>query len=167
MLIAAVFVLAGCHEPTPDPTNGNDDAPPSTPDDGDGVGAPMSRTLAEGQQSGHEEPLRSVIRNQDDWEAFWSNHTSREMEPSEPPAVDFDAEQVIAVVLGERSNGCYHVDLALEWGEDTIDVEVTEYVPTEDMICPEVITYPFKVIATSQTADVTFTEQTVAGQPGQ
>ena len=62
-------------------------------------GLPL-RTLAQGTRSGHPvgqlfAPSALLLRDQSAWNAFWQLHA-----PSDPPAVDFAREQVLAVFSG-------------------------------------------------------------------
>jgi hypothetical protein len=62
-------------------------------------------TVEKGYRSGIRGPLQTVIRNQDEWNAFWKRHSSTDTNPTPVPIVDFDREMVVGIFLGEKSTG--------------------------------------------------------------
>ncbi len=108
------------------------------------------RDLAQGQHSGHKQQDRRVITSQDEWKTFWETHEENRTDKSDPPEVDFSSERVVAVVLGERPNGCYSVkvtDVEPDQQSGETRVNVTEKVPSPDAVCPQVIVHPFHFVA--------------------
>jgi hypothetical protein len=165
LFVALNAALAGCHDGVTDGAQdgggGRGDGNGTGDDPGEGV-----RTVAVGQQSGHNE-TRTVIESHDEWVEFWAAHTAIESPPSDAPAVDFGSERVVAIVLGERPDGCHHVRLqAMRDGGQT-RVAVAEYVPTAEMVCTTVITRPYHFIAVPDDGtEVVFTvTTTIQGEP--
>lgn len=155
----ALFLAIGCIAPEMPPT-----------DDEDGETAPVAtRNLEQGQHSGHTEKRHEVIEDAQSWEAFWQTHSRDQIPQPEAPEMDFNTERVVIAVQGERPNGCYHVmitDVQLVDGQTR--VEVTEYVPTEDMVCTDVIVQPHHFIAVpADSSPVAFEEHEVEGFPEQ
>ena len=68
-------------------------------------------TVEKGQRSGIREALQTVIRNRDEWNAFWKRHASTNTPPALAPIVDFDREMVVGIFLGEKSTGGYEVEI--------------------------------------------------------
>ena len=92
-----------------------------------------------------------VIRDAADFEAFWSDlHGNLEPEPALPD-VDFSSEMVIAVFLGERSNGGFSVEIEriVQQG-DRIGLQVKETAPGPNCVTPAVISSPYHIIKLKQ-----------------
>ena len=66
-------------------------------------------TVEKGYRSGVREPLQIVIRNQDEWNAFWKRHSYTDTNLLSAPIVYFDRELVVGIFLGEKSTGGYDV----------------------------------------------------------
>jgi len=111
-------------------------------------------TLDEGQ-NGFMEPLEIIIRNQVQWEDVWF-----ELHPDpghEPPWVDFNLDQVVVAMLGERTFSGYsvHIDCVKEiggpdGGPHTI-VDYTEEIPGPDCPVENVTDYPYQIVKTPLT----------------
>jgi hypothetical protein len=178
-LAALALALAGCHEVDPPPGEGFDPADPVDPgngapppppepgpeDPGEGEGF---RSLALGQHSGHRDGVERVISTEEEWSAFWETHTADETPAPERPAVDFESERVVAIVLTDRPNGCHYVvvkNVTEADGETRVDGR--EYTPSPDMVCTDVITQPFHFVAVpADGTDVVLARETVEGSPG-
>lgn len=107
------------------------------------------RDLDQGQQSGHHEGDRRVITSQEEWEAFWQDHDER-LGEREAPQVNFSRERVVAVLMGERPNGCYAIkitDVRLGMDADEMLVNVTGRVPGPDEMCTQAIVHPYHFVA--------------------
>lgn len=135
--LLSMVVLAGCI--------GND-----LRREGNGEQAPVVvRELAHGQQSGHTQEERLVFTSQQEWEAFWHAHDDG-MAQEGPPEVDFDAERVVAVTMGERPNGCYAIkvpEARLSADAQETWVNVTSRVPGPDEMCTQQIVHPYHFVA--------------------
>jgi subtilisin family serine protease len=60
-------------------------------------------TIEKGYRSGVRESLQLVIRNQDEWNAFWKRHSSIDTNPPPSPIIEFNREMV---------DDCYGIDVA-------------------------------------------------------
>jgi hypothetical protein len=68
-------------------------------------------TLAQGATSGLTRPESRVIRNAQAWQQLWKRHAA-EIEPAPAlPEVDFAAEMVIVVALGDRPSAGWSVEI--------------------------------------------------------
>jgi hypothetical protein len=148
--LLVAFLLAGCHEIGVEP---GEDAVMTEVD---------VRDLDLGQHSGHEQEDRRLITSQSDWESFWQQHRDPMTEEEEAPAVDFDQERIIAVLMGQRPNGCYAIMVSEvlrdEAAQRTV-ANVTSVVPSPEAMCPQVIVHPFHFIAVPDDGtDVVFVE---------
>lgn len=65
--------------------------------------------LARGQQSAIRIPLVRAIADPVLWADLWAALTANQADPPERPAVDFDKETVVVLLLGERRTGGYSV----------------------------------------------------------
>lgn len=81
------------------------------------------RTLDVGDHSAIGDPTRALLLDEASWDDLWARHAQGQPRP----AVDFPREVVIAIVLGERSVGCWAVrvtDVRLVGQEAVVDVVV-------------------------------------------
>jgi len=124
------------------------------------TGAVNVEEIDRGQHGDIVEGTREVIRDEQAYAAFWEQlHADRSSVPDRP-AVDFDTQIVIAVVLGQRPNGGYSVavDEVLTTESGTpIQVRFTERIPGDGCPATQALTSPY-VLATVETdgGEVTF-----------
>jgi hypothetical protein len=108
-------------------------------------------TLQKGQYSGVREPLHLVIRAQDQWEDVWKRHSSIEASPPPPPPVDFSAEMVAGVFLGEKSTGGYEAEIIrAEPSDSTLYLYYREKRPSQDAVAIQALTQPYHLIKVSR-----------------
>jgi hypothetical protein len=113
----------------------------------DGADASV-QTVVRSTHSGVATGQNVVIKDSDAWAALWARHTSNPTPGSSVPAIDFAHNQVAAVFLGRRTNGCYAVEITKVLEDaSSISVEYLETVPQPDSICTQAITYPVHIIA--------------------
>lgn len=109
-------------------------------------------TVVQNSQSGYDLPTRAVIRTTSDWSQAWQT-LHRGLNPGPPiPAVDFDREMLVLAAAGERSDGCYSIEVtrATLKGDGSLEFEVTETVPGPNCICTQAITQPVHVAKLSR-----------------
>ena len=121
------------------------------------------RQIAAGEQSGIENSGRTVIRNQEAWQAWWREHTKNQFDPAnpnDPPKVDFDKEMILAATMGERSSGGFGIHFAgIKTEGTTLKVIVKSTSPDPDGFVTTVMTYPFAIIAVPKhDGEVVFTD---------
>src|SRR5947209_5216395 len=74
-------------------------------------GSLVLRTLAQGQTSPVEKPLRQVARTPAEWNALWARHLGATAGGKPAPKLDFTREMGAAVFLGTRPSGGYSVEI--------------------------------------------------------
>lgn len=108
-----------------------------------GQGARDLKVLAEGFHSSITEPFVAVVRDADTYDALRKHDANL-------PNVDadfFKTNIVIAAFLGERNTGGYSIEISKQpLGE----IRVAERAPGKDMMVPQMITTPFKVVSVSR-----------------
>ena len=101
-------------------------------------------SVAQGTNSGVEEPRQVVVRSAGEWQELWKEHGAR----TPPPAVDFSKSNVVAVFLGSRPTGGYRVTITGATSEDGgVVVEYAERRPGRGDIVTQILTSPFHIVA--------------------
>jgi hypothetical protein len=104
-------------------------------------------TIQKGIYSGVREPLQVVIRSQQEWAALWSRHASGRHPAAPPPDIDFSAEMVVGLFLGEKSTGGYSVEITTaELAGSRLHVYYRERSPARDALVTQVMTQPHHLI---------------------
>lgn len=106
------------------------------------------------------EGTRTVLRDEEDYAAFWERLHADHSTTPERPEVDFETKVVVGIVLGERSSGGYSAEIdgihASEDGE-TIQVQYTEEVPGDGCAVTTALTSPYVLVAVeAQTEEFAF-----------
>lgn len=114
------------------------------------TGAVNVEQIDQGQYGDIVEGTETVLRNEQEYSTFWMMmHADRDSVP-DWPAVDFENQVVVAVVMGERPTGGYSVDveevMASEDGNQ-VRVEYTETVPGDNCGVTHAITSPYVLAA--------------------
>jgi len=112
------------------------------------VETPLSiATVVRGHRSGIREPLQTVIRKQDEWNAFWKRHSSIETNPQLAPSVDFDREMVVGIFLGEKPTGGYEVEIVrAERRDSSLYFYYREKSPPPGAMVTQALTQPFHLV---------------------
>lgn len=124
-----------------------------------GAGAVNVEQIDRGQYGDIVEGTRTVLRDEDEYAAFWKRlHADQKSVPARP-SVDFNKQVVIAIVLGQRPSGGYSVKidevLANTKGKK-LQVRYTETTPGEGCAVTTVLTSPY-ILATVETQEGDFT----------
>jgi len=135
-------------------SSGSTPAPQGTPQSSPTVPvkapAEVFETIDIGDQSGvadEGEPLLFVAETEEEWRDFWFFHSSGVIDGSDPPAVDFSREMVIAAVDQAEPSGGYGLEITgIEEVEGRLVVRVSKTIPGPDCIVITVITQPFHVV---------------------
>lgn len=153
------LVLGGC-----DGISGATDGPPNfsveLATETLNTGAVTVGEIEQGQYGDIVDGTQEVLRDEDAYASFWEELHADQGSVPDRPAVDFDTQVVVAVVLGQRPTGGYSVEidevLATESGGQN-QVRFTESVPGDECGTIQVLTSPY-VLATVETqgGDVTF-----------
>jgi hypothetical protein len=112
------------------------------------VETPLSiATVEKGYRSGIRGPLQAVIRNPDEWNAFWKRHSSTDTHPALPPIVDFDRELVVGIFLGEKPTGGYQVEIVRgERRDSSLYFYYREESPRPGAMVTQALTQPFHLV---------------------
>jgi hypothetical protein len=112
-------------------------------------------TVDKGFYSGVREPLKVVISSQEEWAALWSRHASGRRPASLPPLIDFSAEMVIGLFLGEKSTGGHSVEITrAELDGSNLRFYYRERNPPPGAIVPQVLTQPYHLVSLSRSESV-------------
>jgi hypothetical protein len=104
-------------------------------------------TVEKGDRSGIRKPLQTVIRNQDEWKAFWKRHSSTDANPTLAPIVDFDREMIVGIFLGEKSTGGYEVEIVrAERRDSLLYFYYREESPPPGAMVTQALTQPFHLV---------------------
>lgn len=104
-------------------------------------------TIQKGFYSGVREPLQVVIRDQQQWVALWARHSSIRDKPPPPPSVDFAAEMVVGLFLGQKSTGGYSVEITrAEMDGSDLRFYYRERSPTPGTIVTQALTQPYHLV---------------------
>ncbi|KAL7553071.1 hypothetical protein ACHAWF_016335 [Thalassiosira exigua] len=121
------------------------------------------RTIDRGTHSGIDEALTEVYRTAEDFEDFWTKHTSRQWPPPEAPDVDFGSRMVVAVFRGRKPSGGYDVEIAsvdeLSDNGGSLVVRAVTSDPPEGSMVTGALTQPHHIISLDASdRDVVFEE---------
>jgi len=106
-----------------------------------------SGSVGKGFNSGHTERKNYVLRNQNDWELIWNQHTLNTGPKPDVPVIDFDKEMVIAVFAGEFPTGGYNIEIQeIKDSARMVKVRIQEISPSENCFVSQAFTQPFHII---------------------
>lgn len=110
-------------------------------------------TLDRGSQSGVRERKLVVIKNENDWKALWTSHTSLSVPLKAMPPADFQTEMIVAVFSGEKPTGGYSIEITGIREDSTkhaLEVVVHESNPSRDAMVTQVLTQPYHIVKLRQ-----------------
>jgi PrcB C-terminal len=112
------------------------------------VATPLSiATVQKGNRSAIRAPLQTIIRNQDEWKAFWKRHSSTDADQAPATIVDFDREMVVGIFLGEKSTGGYEVEIVrAEQRDSALYFYYREESPPPGAMVTQSLTQPFHLV---------------------
>ena len=100
-----------------------------------------------GISSGFQQPARVVIDNQQDWGSFWETYEQGRFPKTDPPAIDFERNQIIAGIMGQRNTGGYDISIAGVFeSTDGVIVRVLETSPGRDCAVIQAVTSPVTAV---------------------
>lgn len=122
--------------------------------------APVDTVLVQ-SHSGLRDADRRVIREEDPFEAWWSEAQAAVDPPPVAPAVDFDRRMVVAAAMGQRSTGGYAIEIVDARREDEeLWVTVRETSPGDGCAVTQAMTAPVVAVAVPAVAgEVHFVEE--------
>ena len=112
-------------------------------------------TVDQGRYSGVRESLQVVIRGEQEWAALWSRHASGRRPAPSPPLIDFSAEMVVGLFLGQKSTGGYSVEITrAEVDGSNLRFYYRESKPPPGAIVPQVLSQPYHLVRLSKSEGV-------------
>jgi hypothetical protein len=101
-----------------------------------------------GTTDGPPDAVRTVLRTEDTWRAFWARHGGTTPDIGE---LDFSQEMLVVVALGARPSAGYTVEVAEVVQEGRfVHVTAHETRPPSDGAAATVITTPYQVVRLPQ-----------------
>lgn len=123
------------------------------------------RVIAGGERSGLTAPGIQVARNREEFDRLWAAAASHYSAALPPPPIDWSAEMVIAVALGDRPSDYFSVQVdRLSEGHGSLTVHARETRPGNQLVT-DAYTQPFTAIATPVYHGAIELETTIT-QPG-
>lgn len=108
--------------------------------------------LAVGSNSGVTQTREQVIRDQQTWTALWNEHSRP---TSNAPLVDFSQKMVVALFLGQRSNGCSAIEEVSIWRQSGVTrVSHRDSYPAPTTMCTMAITFPYMFLVMPRNDDL-------------
>lgn len=112
-------------------------------------------TVGKGFHSGIRELLQVAISSQEEWAALWSRHASGRRPASSPPLIDFSAEMVVGLFLGQKSTGGYSVEITrAELDGANLRVFYREGNPPPGAMLTQALTQPYHLVRLSRSESV-------------
>jgi hypothetical protein len=107
------------------------------------------------QHSGFIDPTEVVIRRQEDWTDIWTTVYGNVSPMPNPPVVDFDAETIMLVGMGQRSSGGYSVEITeVRAAGDTATVSYRRESPGPGCVSISVLTSPVMAVKVERVGSV-------------
>lgn len=132
----------------------------ATREDFDSVSADVTVTVGQLQSldqrsiSGIKKARNAVLLDQAAWAELWNQHVAGHTPAPALPAVDFGAQMVVAVFLGERANGCASVAISgVASNGAALQVAYQEGKPPADNVsCAQVVNAPAHLVRLPRSA---------------
>ena len=147
-MMAALLLMVGCDSMGTDP---GDETGFNTEVETQTIKSSSVNTgeIDRGQYGNIVDGTQTVLRDEGEFASFWADlHVDQSTTP-ELPAIDFESQVVVAVVLGERPTGGYDVGVdAVTANEDgAMRVEYTETVPGDACGVTQALTSPYILVS--------------------
>lgn len=118
---------------------------------GDAGGTPIAFATVEAASfSGITTATTAVVRSDAAWASLWAMHAAWRLPPPPAPTVDFTRDEVLALFVGGRPDGCHGVEIlrVLDDGQRRT-VVYAESVPGPGVMCAAVATAPVQMVRVS------------------
>jgi hypothetical protein len=125
-------------------------SPTALPSDAVVVEFDRFETIGNALMGGPHEAVRSVVRDQEEWQAFWHSLTMA-LDPSpEPPTVDFMQDMVLVAGMGQRPTGGYLISVeGVYTSGGELYVDVLERSPGVGCLSTQAISTPVTAVRVS------------------
>ncbi|NOS86813.1 MAG: protease complex subunit PrcB family protein [Ignavibacteria bacterium] len=108
--------------------------------------------ILDGTYSAIEEKREILLNNNDDYQKLMTQVYSNLDQMPRIPVVDFNKNSVVAVFIGNRSNGGYMVVIdSISEGSKNLTVNITETTPGKNCMVTDAITRPFSLVKIPKT----------------
>jgi len=122
-------------------------SPTTLPSDAVAVAFDRFETIGSALFGGPDEAMRSVVRDEQAWQAFWHELTNAVSPAPEPPTVDFTRDMVIVAGMGRRPTGGYLISVEGVYTSDgALYVDVLERSPGVGCMSTQAITSPVTAV---------------------
>lgn len=111
---------------------------------------PNATTLDRGHRPGITERQEHLVRDQGAWEALWARHTRGLKDPGQAPEIDFSRQEVLAVFMGNVSDGCHGVEIVNDIYRSADRVIGVEHYTVDHPSCSQEIFQPFHLVETER-----------------
>ena len=100
-----------------------------------------------GFHCGYTEPVRLVIKTEDQWKEVWEKVHRLRLPRLELPKIDFEKEMVLAVFMGKQTSGGYEIEIIkIIKIEEGIIAVVKEKEPPPDSLRTMALTQPYHIV---------------------
>lgn len=108
--------------------------------------------LKEGTNSGHKTAGSKIIHNTEELSLAWTILHGNYMENPPIPKIDFNSNQLILILMGEKTSGGYSIGVEniIEINAESI-ITIGEKKPGKTCMTTSVMTYPYQLIIIPKT----------------
>ncbi|MFV1951057.1 MAG: protease complex subunit PrcB family protein [Nitrospinota bacterium] len=100
-----------------------------------------------GYYSAYTEPLKLVIKTEEQWKEVWTKVHALQFPEPELPKIDFEKDMIIAVFMGERRSGGFSIEIKnIVKTDKEVVVEVEERRPDPGSIVTMALTRPYHML---------------------
>lgn len=108
--------------------------------------------ILDGTYSAIEDKREVLLNNNDDYQKLMTEIYKNLDQMPRIPVVDFNKNSVVAVFIGNRSNGGYMVVIdSISEGSKNLTVNITETTPGKNCMVTDAITRPFSLVKIPKT----------------
>ena len=142
--LAVLLLGVACAAPAP-PTDHPADAVPVT----------ITPIALDGTYSGLEEPLREVVRSDEEWRALWARLVAGRIPRPDAPPIDFSEQVVVVAAMGSRPTGGYAIRIdRASYAGDTLWIEVTSVSPGAGCVTTQALSAPVAAGAVERRGEI-------------
>ncbi len=136
--------------------------------DNNDTGDPVASTLLDdGQASGIETELLTVLRDQEAYDDLWEEHTEGVISPPTQQGVDFETRMVVATFLGQRPTDRHRIEIIeVREREESFLVKIRATLPDDNCPVIDEPTQPWRLVTIPQSDKlVAFSTEVELGCP--
>ena len=132
-------------------------AAPAPPSDrpSDAVPVTITPIPLDGTYGGFDEPLREVVRSDEEWRALWARLATGRIPRPEAPPIDFSEQVVVVAAMGSRPTGGYAIRIdRASYAGDTLWIEVTSVSPGAGCVTTQALSAPVAAGAVERRGEI-------------